>query len=146
MYLLNLVERTEAGFGYSVRRVPERKDLPTELGDNYKQLKTDNQEHAMNNKASKPSQPENAGTAEGMQNHISEAVNGAKDYNAKFMEFAQSNTEAAFAFAQKLWSVKSPSEFVELSVEHSRKQVETLTKQTKELAELAKKVTLMGKP
>jgi len=38
--------------------------------------------------------------------------------------------------------VKSPSDFVELSTEHSRKQFETLTEQTKELAALAQKVTL----
>jgi hypothetical protein len=38
--------------------------------------------------------------------------------------------------------VKSPSEFFELSTNHSRKQFETLTEQTKELAALAQKVTL----
>ena len=87
-----------------------------------------------------------SGTAEGMENNVSAAVNGAKEYNTKFMEFAQANTQAAFAFAQKLWGVKSPTDFVQLSVEHSRTQIETLTKQTKELAELAQKaVTLQGK-
>jgi len=38
--------------------------------------------------------------------------------------------------------VKSPSDFIELSTDHSRKQFETLTEQTKELAALAQKVTL----
>ena len=38
--------------------------------------------------------------------------------------------------------MKSPSDFIELSTEHSRKQFETLTEQTKELAALAQKVTL----
>jgi hypothetical protein len=38
--------------------------------------------------------------------------------------------------------VKSPSDFLELSTEHSRKQFETLTEQTKELAALAQKVML----
>lgn len=75
-------------------------------------------------------------------NSYSTAVDGAKQYNTKFMEFAQANTEAAFAFAQKLWTVKSPSEFVQLSMEHSRAQRETLTSQTKELSALAQKVTL----
>jgi phasin len=76
------------------------------------------------------------------KNSYSTAVKGAQDYNSKVLEFAQTNTEAAFGFAQKLSDVKSPSDFIELSTEHSRKQFETLTEQTKELATLAQKVTL----
>jgi phasin len=86
-----------------------------------------------------------AGTTEAtalIKNSYSTALKGAQDYNAKFIEFSQTNTEAAFAFAQKLSGVKSPSDFFELSAEHSRKQIETLTEQTKELAALAQKVTL----
>jgi len=85
------------------------------------------------------------GTAEAtdlIKNSFSTAVKGAQDYNTKFIEFAQTNTEAAFDFVQKLSGVKSPSDFIELSTEHSRKQFETLTEQTKELAALAQKVTL----
>ena len=86
-----------------------------------------------------------AATAEAtalIKNSYSTAVKGAQDYNAKVIEFANANTEAAFAFAQKLSGVKSPSDFIELSTDHSRKQIDTLTQQTKELAALAQKVTL----
>jgi hypothetical protein len=38
--------------------------------------------------------------------------------------------------------VKSPSEFFELSTNHSRKQFEILTEQTRELTALAQEVTL----
>ena len=38
--------------------------------------------------------------------------------------------------------VKSPSAFGELSTEHARKQLETLTEQTQQLAALGQKVTL----
>jgi phasin len=79
---------------------------------------------------------------EKMSAACSTAIKGTQDYNAKVIEFANTNTEAAFAFAQKLFGVKSPSDFVEMSTEHSRKQIETLTEQTKELAALAQKVTL----
>ena len=72
----------------------------------------------------------------------STVVEGAKDYNNKVIEFAQANTLAAFDFVQKLSDVKSPSTFIELSTEHSRKQLETLTEQAKELSALAQKVTL----
>ena len=37
--------------------------------------------------------------------------------------------------------MKSPSEFIELSTAHARKQFEAMTAQTKELTELAQKVT-----
>jgi hypothetical protein len=56
--------------------------------------------------------------------------------------FTHANTNAAFDFVQKMSDVKSPSVFVELWTEHARKQVETLTEQTKQLAALAQKVTL----
>ena len=77
-----------------------------------------------------------------IKNSYSTAVKGAQDYNTKFIEFAQNNTKAAIDFVQKLSGVKSPSDFIELSTDHSRKQFETLTEQTKELAALAQKVTL----
>jgi phasin len=77
-----------------------------------------------------------------IKDSYSTAIKGGQDYNNKVLEFARTNTEAAFGFAQKLSTVKSPSDFIELSTEHSRKQFETLTEQTKELAALAQKVTL----
>ena len=86
-----------------------------------------------------------AATAEAtaqIKDSYSTAVKGAQDYNAKLFEFAQNNTKAAIEFVQKLSGVKSPSDFFELSTDHSRKQFETLTEQTKQLAALAQKVTL----
>jgi phasin len=70
------------------------------------------------------------------------AVKGVEDYNSKFIEFARANTNAAFDFAQKLSGVKSSSVLVELWADHVRKQFETLTEQSKQLAALAQKVTL----
>jgi phasin len=86
-----------------------------------------------------------AATAEAttlMKHSYSAAVKGAQDYSTKFIEFARANTEAAFEFVQKLSSVKSPSEFIELSTIHSREQFETLGEQAKELTALAQKITL----
>jgi phasin len=74
----------------------------------------------------------------------STALKGLRDYNNKFLEFAHTNTNAAFDFLQKLNDVKSPSEFMELSTEHVRAQTQTLTEQTKALAELAQKIALAG--
>jgi phasin len=77
-----------------------------------------------------------------MKDSYSRTIKGAQEYNTKVIEFAQANTKAAFDFAQELVGIKSPSEFFELSTNHSRKQFEKLTEQTKELATLAQKVTV----
>ena len=65
----------------------------------------------------------------------------ASEYGSKVMEAARTNTNAAFDCASELMSAKSFSDFVELSTAHARKQFETLTAQSKELAALAQKVT-----
>jgi len=77
-----------------------------------------------------------------IKNSYSTAVKGAQAYNNKLLEFAQTNTDVAFEFAQKLLGVKSPAEFIELSTERARKQFETLSAQSKELAAIAQRVTL----
>jgi phasin len=86
----------------------------------------------------------NAATTEAadvIKNSYSTAVKGVQDYNNKIIEFTQANTNAAFGFVQKMSGVKSPAEFLELWTEHARKQVETLTEQSKQLVALAQKVT-----
>jgi phasin len=86
----------------------------------------------------------NAATTEAadlIKNSFSTAIKGLQDYNNKVIEFTHLNTNTAFDFVQKMSSVKSPSEFLELWAEHARKQVEKLTEQTK-LAALAQKVSL----
>jgi phasin len=69
------------------------------------------------------------------------AAKGATDYNLKVIEIARTNTNRAFDYAYKLMGVKSPSELLELSTAHARKQFEAMTAQTKELTEFAEKVT-----
>jgi phasin len=69
------------------------------------------------------------------------AAKGTIEYNLKIIENARANTNAAFEHAQQLLRVKSPLEFVELSTAHARKQFDMMTAQTKELTELAQKVT-----
>jgi phasin len=80
-------------------------------------------------------------TADLIKNSYSTAVKGMQDYNNKIIEFTHANTNAAFDFVQRMSGVKSPSEFLELWTEHARKQVETLTEQSKQLAALTQKVT-----
>jgi phasin len=71
---------------------------------------------------------------------FSTASKGASEYSAKLMEIMKTNTTATLDFAQALISVKSPSEAMELWTSHAKKQFEAFTANTKELAELSKKV------
>ncbi len=68
------------------------------------------------------------------------ASKGAADYGIKLLEVTRTNTAAAFDFYTELMTVKSYSDAIELSTEHVRKQFETATAQTKDLAALAQKV------
>jgi phasin len=68
------------------------------------------------------------------------ASKGASDYGLKVIEVARVNTNSAFDFYTQLFSVKSYSELVELSSAHARKQFETVSAQTKDLAAFAQKV------
>ena len=76
-----------------------------------------------------------------LQESCSKAVKGAQEYNAKCMQFFNANAKAAAEFVEELSSVKSPSEFFELSTNHSRKQFEALTEQGKELSALIQQNT-----
>jgi phasin len=75
-----------------------------------------------------------------LETTYSTASKGASDYGLKMIEAARLNTNAAFDFFGELITAKSPSEVVELSSAHARKQFETLTRQGKELTALAQKV------
>ena len=75
-----------------------------------------------------------------MKDGYSRVVRGTQDYNAKFIEFAQANTNTALEFLHQLSGVKSPTEFFELSAGHSRRQFEVLAEQARELTTLAQKV------
>lgn len=68
------------------------------------------------------------------------ATKGATDYGLKVIEAARVNTNAAFDFASELINVKSFAEMVELSTAHMRKQFDTVSAQTRELANLVQKV------
>src|SRR6478609_7084309 len=77
------------------------------------------------------------GTIEAVFTSVSK---GASEYSAKLIEFFKANTTSSLDFAQELFSVKSPTEAVELWTSQARKQFETYTAQAKELAELGQKV------
>jgi phasin len=75
-----------------------------------------------------------------MEAAYTSATKGAGDFTAKVIEIAKTNTESAFDFAQALLGVKSLPDAFELVNSHARKQFETLTAQSKDLAEITQKV------
>ena len=72
---------------------------------------------------------------------ISVAFDGIRDFNVKMIDMAHANLEAFFGFARELATAKAPSDIMELSTAHARKQFETLTEQTKELSAFGQKMT-----
>ena len=74
-----------------------------------------------------------------LKNAYANVTKGATDYNLKVIDVVRTNTRAAFDYVNELLGVKSPSEFVELSTAHMRKQFDAVSAQTKELSALAQK-------
>ena len=66
---------------------------------------------------------------------------GATEFNLKLIEIARTNNRAAFDYAHQLLGVKSPSELIELSTAHLRKQFDIVSAQNKELYALVQELT-----
>jgi len=75
-----------------------------------------------------------------LEETYSTAAKGCTGYGLKLIEGARTNSNAAFDLMTSLMSAKSYSEMVELSTAYMRSQFETVTAQTKDLAECAQKV------
>lgn len=76
-----------------------------------------------------------------MQQTYSAVAKSAADFNLQWIEMVRANTNSALDFSRQIIGVKSPSEFLELSAAHARKQFETFTAQAQQLTSLAQKVT-----
>jgi phasin len=82
-----------------------------------------------------------ADEATGILEHTyANASKGAADYGLKVIEAARTNSNAAFDFATELCSARTLAQMVEISTAHTRKQIESMTAQARELSALAQKV------
>ncbi len=75
-----------------------------------------------------------------LEETYSTASKGCSGYGLKVIEAGRANANASFDLMTELLTAKSYAEVVELSTAFMRKQFDTLTAQTKELAEEAQKV------
>ena len=66
---------------------------------------------------------------------------GIAELNAKAITAWRTNAEALVTHWKKLASVRSLSELITLSSEHAREQIEAMSAQTREFADLAGKIT-----
>jgi len=66
---------------------------------------------------------------------------GAADFHHQWIEIVRFNTNSTLDFVQRLFSVKSPAEFLELSSAHFRTQFETFAEQGRHLTGMAQKMS-----
>lgn len=69
-----------------------------------------------------------------LERTLTTATRSATDFNLQLIEIARSNANSAFDFARQLIGMQSPAELLGLSVAHARKQFESFTGQTQQLA------------
>jgi hypothetical protein len=65
------------------------------------------------------------------------AARVAVEYRARAFELMMANVSSTLEYAQRLVNVKTPTEFVELSISHGRKQVESVINQAADLGSIA---------
>jgi phasin len=68
------------------------------------------------------------------------AAKGLQEFNAKAIDALKNNADATFELMKALMNVTTVSAAITLQTEHARKQFEALSRQTKELTEIATKV------
>lgn len=78
--------------------------------------------------------------ADRLQESSSKAAEGFREYQLKVLAAAQANVNAIFEYAQDAVQAQSISELMELSAAHSRRQLETLAQQSREIAGAAQKL------
>jgi hypothetical protein len=76
---------------------------------------------------------------------MSSAAKAAEDYRSRMFQFMKTNLNMMLEYAERLATVKTPTEFVEVSTNHARKQFDTITTQTNELRALAQKLSTWNK-
>lgn len=68
---------------------------------------------------------------------FSSAAASISAYQTKLLEIAQANTQFAFEYAQALAAIRSPSDFMNVTSEYTKKRLDMFNQHTKELADLA---------
>ena len=78
--------------------------------------------------------------ADRLQESSSKVAEGFREYQLKVLSAAQANVNAIFEYAQDAVQAQSISELMELSTTHSRRQLESIAQQSREIAGAAQKL------
>ena len=78
--------------------------------------------------------------ADRFQESSSKATEGFREYQLKILSATQANLNAIFEYAQDALQAQSISELMELSATHSRRQLEAIAQQSREIASAAQKL------
>ena len=78
--------------------------------------------------------------ADRLQESSSKAAEGFREYQLSVLSAVQANVNAMFEYAQDALQAQSVSELMELSATHSRRQLETIAQQSREIASAAQKL------
>jgi phasin len=139
-----MTETTTAAKGATAKHAASAFGLPNygvpnmEMPEAFREMAEKGVAHARDTNAKAKVASEQA--ADLIENTYATVAKGARDYSLKLGEIARTNTRAAFDYAHELLGVKSPSEFIELSTAHMRKQFDIASAQNMELCALAQGV------
>jgi hypothetical protein len=78
--------------------------------------------------------------ADRIQESSLKATEGFREYQLKVLSAAQANVNAIFEYAQDALQARSMSELMEVSATHSRRQLEAVAQQSREIANAAQKI------
>jgi hypothetical protein len=82
--------------------------------------------------------------SERVEESSTKAAEGFRDWQAKILSATQANVNAIFEYAQEALKAKSVPEFLEISTTHSRRQMEMMAEQAREITGAAQKATIEG--
>jgi hypothetical protein len=82
-------------------------------------------------------QPREAKATPKIKNEPLIPAKAAEEYRVRAFELMTANVNATLEYAQQLASVRSPTEFIELSTSHARKNMELIMKHAAALGELS---------
>ena len=88
----------------------------------------------------RPFQAGGGAFGKGLESSYAKTIEGMAEFNSKAIAAWRNNAESTIRHWQSLASVKSLSEAISLSAEHTRQQLEAVTLQTRELSTLATRI------
>ena len=79
-------------------------------------------------------------TADRMQESAANAADGLREFQLKLLSATHANVEVFFEYAQDVIRARSVPELIEVSTSHSRRRMEMIADQAREIASAAQKL------